>query len=167
MTPHSCSSAAVFFFLKKKNLLNYLYISVCVGVYMHASIVVLEARKGNYIPWIWSYQLLTRLKNLEIGKMLIYFFHYYNRSCSHEFIAVLATFGLNFPTCLSDPILFIPLVLYFFWDKVPIPRNWIFVSWRGQTGCQDLGEIIVTSMLMSTKPSIAMSLIHIRSFVLW
>lgn len=93
--------------------------------------------------------------------MLICVFHCCNKSCPHKFMAILATCGFHFPLSFG------PYALSFTWDKVSIPRNWILTCWRGQSGRQDLGEIIVTSAPVSTKPSISMSFICIFSFGLW
>lgn len=79
----------------------------------------------------------------EIGRMLICVFRCCNKSHPHKFIAMLAICGFNFPICPSGPIHSTCLVLCFTWVKVPIPRNWIFISWRGQSGCQDFGEIML------------------------
>lgn len=56
--------------------------------------------------------------------------------------------------------------LYFVLLEVPIPRNWIFTSWRSQPGSHDFGDI-VTSAPLSNKSSMAMPLIGIFSFDLW
>ena len=54
--------------------------------------------------------------------MLICAFYYCNKSCSHKFMAILATYGFNVPICSSGLIYSVHLALYFLEDKVPIPR---------------------------------------------
>lgn len=74
----------------------------------------------------------------------------------HNFMATLATDGFNSPICLlvlhTRPILHL-----FIWDKVPTSGRWICSSWRGQSGCQDFGDIIVSSASVSTQSSMPFS----------
>lgn len=100
--------------------------------------------------WLISIRLFNNfLKNIcwffsEIWWILMCVFHWCNKSHPHKFIAMLFTYGLNFPICSSDSIHSTHLTLYFTWNKVAITRCSIFTSWRCQTGCQDLGKIIAT-----------------------
>lgn len=94
----------------------------------------------------------------EAGRMLICVFHCCNKSRPHKFMAVLATCGFNLPICPPGPVHSTHLVLGFTSDEVPIPRSWIFTSWRGQSECRNFGKIIVTSAPVS-KPSISMLLL--------
>ena len=49
-------------------------------------------------------------------------------------------------------------------DRVPIPKNWISTSWRGQCGWQDSGVMILTSAPVSSKPVINLPFTHTLSY---
>lgn len=72
----------------------------------------------------------------EIGELLICVFHGCNKSCPHKFMAILATCEFNFSMHTSSSIYWSPLALCFTWDKALIPQSWMFISWRGQSGCK-------------------------------
>lgn len=100
----------------------------------------------------------------EVGGMLICVFHCCNKSQPHNLIVLPPTYGFSFPICPSGSIPSTQLALCFTWDKVPVPKNWTFTSWRGQSRRQDFDEMIVKSVPVSSKPSIIMPCICIFSF---
>ena len=81
------------------------------------------------------------------GGMLIWVFHCCQKSHPPKYIPVFATYGFKIPLSPSGSIYSIHLTLCFTWDKVLIPKNWTFMSWKGLSGCQDSYEIIITSTL--------------------
>lgn len=71
-----------------------------------------------------------------LWELLICVFHCCNKSCPHKFMVIFATCEFKFSMHTSGSIYWSHLALCFTWDKALIPQSWMFISWRGQSGCK-------------------------------
>lgn len=98
----------------------------------------------------------------EIGGMLICVFLLLQQITSPSVHYDASHIWLWFSYLSFSPVYSTHLALHFTWDRVSIPRNWIFISWRDQPEYHDFVEIIATSTPMLLKPPF---LCHL--FVFW
>ena len=100
----------------------------------------------------------------EIGEILVCVFHCCNKSHPHKFMALLTTYGFNFPICSSGPRHSTHFVLYFSWLEVLIPRGWIFTSERGPSNAKFLVKLSLHLPLRLLNLKLQC---HLHCFELW
>lgn len=104
-----------------------------VGTFSKANTPAVSCLWTTWTVWMFLIPFTIFLTSIllwfvyEIGGMLLLCFPL-QQITSYKFMALLATCYLNFPICPSGPKYLTYLAFWFTWDKVLIPRIWIFTS---------------------------------------